>query len=299
MTDRLRSITELPGRLSAWALALPPVRWLQPIMDDYTEAGGGLLAAGLAFNSLFATLPAILLLISILGIVLRDQAAVDAVIRALSDQFPPLAAFFEIALSGFTAGAVSFSILGLIGLVWGSSRFYQSLDMAIARIFQGSRRRDPIQRGIRGVLSVLMLIGAVIAVVILREVLQNVAPDGPAVGFGRSFLASTIGSAVLTGVIFTLAVAVVYRIVPTETPGWRAVIVPALAVGLALAVLTEIFALITPRLVGSLKVYGAFVAVFAAMIWLSYVAQAILLGAAWVHRRSRRLAGAAVEPPPA
>ena len=32
--------------------------------------------------------------------------------------------------------------------------------------------------------------------------------------------------------------------------------------------------------------YGAFVAVFAAMIWLSYVAQAILVGAAWVHRRT-------------
>ena len=125
------------------------------------------------------------------------------------------------------------------------------------------------------------------------------APDGPAVGLGRSFLASTIGSAMLTGVIFTLAVAVVYRIVPTETPGWRPSSCRPLAVGLALAVLTEIFALITPRLVGSLKVYGAFVAVFAAMIWLSYVAQAILLGAAWVHRRSRRLAGAAVEPPPA
>ena len=99
MTDRLRSITELPGRLSAWALALPPVRWLQPIMDDYTEAGGGLLASGLAFNSLFAILPAILLLVSILGLLLQDPAALDEVIRALSNQFPPLAAFFEMALS--------------------------------------------------------------------------------------------------------------------------------------------------------------------------------------------------------
>ena len=299
MTDRLRSITELPGRLSAWALALPPVRWLQPIMDDYTEAGGGLLASGLAFNSLFAILPAILLLVSILGLLLQDPAALDEVIRALSNQFPPLAEFFEIALSGFTAGAVSFSIIGLIGLVWGSSRFYQSLDMAIARIFQGSRRRDPLQRGIRGVLSVLMLIGAVILVVILREFLQGVAADQPAIGFGRSFLASTLGSAALTGVVFTIAVAVVYRIVPTETPSWRAVTVPAVAVGLALAVLTEIFALITPRLVGSLRVYGAFVAVFAAMIWLSYVAQAILLGAAWVHRRARPPAEAMEGFPPA
>ena len=78
----------------------------------------------------------------------------------------------------------------------------------------------------------------------------------------------------------------VYRIVPTRTPSWAAVRRPALAVGLALAVLTGIFAVITPRLVGSLRVYGAFVVVFAAMIWLSYVAQAILVGAVWVHRRA-------------
>jgi uncharacterized BrkB/YihY/UPF0761 family membrane protein len=56
-------------------------------------------------------------------------------------------------------------------------------------------------------------------------------------------------------------------------------------VGLVLTVLTGVFALITPRLIGSLQVYAAFVTVFAAMIWLSYVAQTILIGAAWVHRR--------------
>ena len=86
--------------------------------------------------------------------------------------------------------------------------------------------------------------------------------------------------------VFSVAIGIIYRMVPTQTPRWAAILRPALAVGFALAVLTGIFALITPRLVGSLRVYGAFVAVFAAMIWLSYVAQAILVGAAWVHRRS-------------
>jgi uncharacterized BrkB/YihY/UPF0761 family membrane protein len=33
------------------------------------------------------------------------------------------------------------------------------------------------------------------------------------------------------------------------------------------------------------QISGAFVAVFAAMIWLSFVSQALLVGAAWVHRR--------------
>ncbi len=279
--------TDLIGRLTARVLELPPVRWLKPILDDYAAAGGGLLASGVAFNSLFAILPAILLLVSFLGLVLKDDPGrLEQVIEALATEFPPLAEFFRLALDQFTAGAVSFGLLGLVGLVWGSSRFYQSFDEAIARIFQGSPQRDPIQRGVLGVLSVVLLIGAVLLVVYLVSLLDQARSDLPIVGQAATIARTFVGSALGTIAVFSAAIAVVFRIVPTRTPSWAAVRRPALAVGLALAVLTGIFAVITPRLVGSLRVYGAFVVVFAAMIWLSYVAQAILVGAVWVHRRA-------------
>jgi uncharacterized BrkB/YihY/UPF0761 family membrane protein len=51
------------------------------------------------------------------------------------------------------------------------------------------------------------------------------------------------------------------------------------------AIFTSLFTVLTPQLVGSLQIYGAFVAVFAAMIWLSFVSQVLLIGAAWVHLR--------------
>jgi membrane protein len=278
--------TDLIGRLSARVLELPPVRWLKPILDDYSLAGGGLLASGVAFNSLFAILPAILLLISLLGFVLQDPVRLEQIVEALATEFPPLADFFRLAFAQFSAGAVSFGLIGLVGLVWGSSRFYQSLDEAIARIFHGSRQRDPIQRGLRGVLSVMLLIGAVLAVVYVVGWLDSRRSDLPVVGQLAEVARSAVGSAIGTVFVFSVAIGFIYRMVPTQTPRWAAIWRPALAVGFALAVLTGIFALITPRLVGSLRVYGAFVAVFAAMIWLSYVAQAILVGGAWVHRRS-------------
>ncbi len=277
---------DLIGRVADRVLDLPPVRWLKPILDDYDAAGGGLLASGLAFNSLFAILPAILLLVGVLGIVLNDQPRLDALVQDLAERFPPLEEFFRQALRQFGAGAIPFSILGLVGLVWGASRFYQSLDDAIARIFRGSRRRDPVQRGIRGVLSVVVLFGAVLMAVFLGTVLDGIQPDLAVVDQGIRLLTSSLGSGLGTIVIFAVAIALIYRMVPTDTPTWSAIARPAVAVGLALAVFTLIYAIITPRLIGSLQVYGAFVAVFAAMIWLSYVAQAILVGAAWVYRRT-------------
>jgi membrane protein len=277
---------DLIGRVSAWVLELPPVRWLKPILDDYGVAGGGLLASGVAFNSLFAVLPAILLVVSLLGLFLDDPFRLELLVQAFARQFPPLEEFFRQALEQFRAGAVSFSVLGLVGLVWGSSRFYQSLDEAIARIFRGSRQRDPLQRGLRGVLSVGLLIGAVVGAVALGQLVDDVRVDLPGAARLFEILTSTLGSIVGTAAIFAGVVAVIYRMVPTDTPSWRAIRRPAAAAGVALALLTGIFAVLTPRLIGALHVYAAFVAVFAAMIWLSYVAQTLLIGAAWVHRRA-------------
>ena len=279
--------TDLIGRISAWVLQLPPVRWLKPIMDDYGAAGGGLLASGVAFNSLFAVLPAILLIVSLLGLYLDDPLRLEQLVQAFARQFPPLEEFFRQALDQFRAGAVSFSVLGAIGLVWGSSRFYQSLDEAIARIFRGSRERDPIQRGLRGILSVGLLVGAVVGAVGFSQVVNDVRVDVPGSSGVLDLLSSSVGSIIGTVLIFAAVVGVIYRMVPTETPSWRAVAVPAAAIGITLAVLTGIFAVLTPRLIGALHVFAAFVAVFAAMIWLSYLAQALLIGAAWVHRRAR------------
>jgi membrane protein len=279
----------------ARVLDLRPIRWLRPILDDYSAAGGGLLASGLAFDALFAALPAILLLVSVLGLLLGDPARVDQLIAALADRFPPLEAFFRLALAEFDAGAASFSVIGFVGLVWGSSRFYQSLEDAIARIFQGDPRRDRIQRGLRGVLSVLLLVGAVLAAGVLLQLAEEAGSGLPVVGRGSAIATSAIGSAAGTIALFAAAIAFIYRIVPTRTPSWRAVGPPAVAAGVAIGALTAAFALLAPRLIGSLRVYGAFVAVFAALIWLSWAAQALLIGAAWVHRRTMAPAGPRAE----
>lgn len=274
------------ARLVDRVLELGPVRWLIPILDAYDAAGGSLLASGLAFNSLFAILPSILLIIAVGGVFLGDAGRLAAIAANLSASFPPLAGFFKEALQGFANGAVSYSVLGVIALVWGASRFFQSLDDAMARIFESTRRRDPLQRGLRGVLSVLLLAAAIGGVIVISHVAANVAGTGvPGVALGSELLSSSIGAALASIVVFSSGIAMIYRIVPTNRPGWRMIGRPALVVGTFAAVFTALFTLLTPQLVGSLQVYGAFVAVFAAMVWLSFVSQALLIGGAWVHRR--------------
>lgn len=285
------------ARFADRVLELGPVRWLIPILDAYDAAGGGLLASGLAFNSLFAVLPSILLIVAIVGALLGDPGRLAAIATSLTVSFPPLAGFLKEALAGFAGGAVTFSVVGVVALVWGASRFYQSLDDAMARIFESEVRRDPFQRGVLGVLSVLLLAAVVGAVIAISHIATSLGADRvPGFDLGMGLLSSTVGALVVSIGLFSGGVAIIYRIVPTNRPDWRMIRRPAVAVGLFAAILTALFTVITPQLIGSLQVYGAFVAVFGAMIWLSFVSQALLVGAAWVHRRDG-VAGAPVDRP--
>jgi membrane protein len=269
-------------------LALGPVRSLRSVLDDYDAAGGGLLAAGLAFSSLFAILPAMLLTLGMAGIAIDDPALRGRLVAFLAERLPPLREFLETSLAEVARGGVPISIVALVGLAWGSSRFFASLDDAISRIFHDEPRRHLVRRTLLGLLSVAVLVGAVIAILLAWSLAERLEAAGqyPA-GVGAIIRLGTLllGSPAAGTVLAMVGIGALYRLVPTARPSWRAILPPAIAVGLALALFTGLFALIAPRLIGSLQIYGAFVAVFAAMIWLSIVAQAILIGASWLHRR--------------
>ena len=60
---------------------------------------------------------------------------------------------------------------------------------------------------------------------------------------------------------------------------------PAVVVGAAIVVLTQVFAFLVPRLVGVAALAGSLASAFIALAWLSFSFQALLYGAAWVRVR--------------
>jgi uncharacterized BrkB/YihY/UPF0761 family membrane protein len=289
-------VNRLDG-LIAWVLRIPIVGRVMAVLHAYEQAGGGLLAAGLAFSSLFALLPAILLLLGLAGLLLSDPVRLASLTSNLSERFPPLAIFFDQALTGMANGALANSIVGFVALVWGASRLYDALDRAITRIFEGSIRRNPVQRGIRGVLAVLIAVALGVAGFLSVSLLSGLAASSPT-GEGplASLLTSLAGSVLLNILFFCTIAGLIYRYVPTRQPTWRSIRGPAIVVGVAGAALTQFFAVLAPRLVGSLQVYGALVALLASMIWLSFISQGLLLGAAWVQARTVEAGGLTQEP---
>src|SRR5205814_7721131 len=101
-----------------------PVVGARAVLDAYGRAGGALIAGGLAYSALFALLPAILLVIGITGLVVHDPARRAEFVTALARHIPPLRDLFDVALREVSQGAAQFSLIAVVGLVWGASRFY-------------------------------------------------------------------------------------------------------------------------------------------------------------------------------
>ena len=287
--DRVRA---LAARVAELVGGIPAVRTLSAMLEVYDGAGGGLTANGLAYSALIALVPGALLVASSIALVITDPAMQQRLIDAIATAVPPLQDIVESALQTVSQGAVPTTIIALIGLLWGSSRFYAALDYSFSKVFRAERRRNEIVRTLRGLLVTFLLVAlpvAALAVGWFASWLLDLAPDGGAVqGILRALLqvASPIGSFVL----FVGVVALVYRYVPVGKVGWRALGPPAIVVGIGLALFAQLFTFIGPRLAGFAVLFGAFVAVFALLAWLAISFNMLLLGASWTRVRELAMA---------
>jgi uncharacterized BrkB/YihY/UPF0761 family membrane protein len=184
-----------------------------------------------------------------------------------------------------TDGAAGFGTIGLVGFAWGASRFYGTLDDAIARIFSDAPKRGLVVRTLRGVASVGLLVSVFIVALALTGIGSYLAQETAGRFGADTSLFWRIVTPVLTAIVFVVGIAAIYRLVPARTVSWRALGPPAIVVGLVLAAITQLFSFIAPRLIGTAAIYGTFIAIFAAMVWLSTGFQVLLVGAAWVRQR--------------
>ena len=160
-----------PAAVLARFLDAPRVAYILAILDAYGRAAGGLLANGLAFAALFATIPTALVVLGFAGLLANDPQVQQQLADALVEAFPPLADLIEGALDAVVRGAAVTSIVGIIGLIWTVSQLYVALDVAFARIFAATPEREFVWRTARGFVSVGGLLLSVVVLVLLASFL--------------------------------------------------------------------------------------------------------------------------------
>jgi len=192
------------------------------VLDIAGKSGAGLFAAALAYGTMFALIPVVLLMAGVLAWFIDDPQQRQEVLNRLIGIFPPLADFFAASLNGLVDARGALSIIGLVGLVWGASAFYGSLDEVMRRIFIGGGVRGEIDRRLRGIITIVGVLVLLIGTVLLSGV--------------WAFLNQLVGNLAVWAVllplialaVFVVAVLLIYLLVPTAPPSVRAAFPPAL-----------------------------------------------------------------------
>lgn len=285
-----------PGRTTppAWVerlqkIALPifgdrRVVRARAVLDRYNAAGGGLLAAGIAYNTLFALVPLAILAGGLLGFFVADPASQASFVELLIGWSPQLAGVLEEVVDALTTAAPSVSLVGLVGTIWGASRLFAALEEGIAATFAGAPRRSIVARTVRRFASI-----AVIAIVIggafLATSIASFAAELVPRGLDMAAVVFNVALLVLPVVLTTVAIAVVYRYMPPVAPDLASIALPAVVVGLALVVLTRLLAIVAPRVLGVGFLYGPLGTVFVGLGWLALAYSLLLIGSSWVRER--------------
>jgi YihY family inner membrane protein len=228
-----------------------------------------------------------LLVLGLAGWVGAGNPAIrEEVSDALAAAMPPLADVIRESVEVVTDGAALTSVLGIAGVLWTVSQLYGAVDTAFARIFSDEPERDVVRRTVLGFVLVAVLAAAVVVVIAVLGLAAALdAVHGTPVSLART-IAGVLGSPPSMLLTASLLMILAYRRLPPKAPTWRALIIPAVLVGVLLVVLSQAFTFLVPRLVGAAQLAGSLASGFVTLAWLSLSFQVLLLGASWVRVRN-------------
>ncbi len=289
------------GRRRAAAVA----RWLSYYARNlWVKAGRDqvfFLSSGITFNVLVTIVPLLLLTISILGILIESSTAAREQILGFIQRVMPLAsAQAEGLLFSLVQDRGWLGLVGLIGLVWASTRLFGSLRTVLEIVFEipPEDRMGIVEGKIHDVQMVLVVGTLFLLTISLTTMLKWVKNYG--VGFlgldvyNLTWFTSFVSTA-LAFVITYLMFYFVYRYVPDRWIPRVDAALAALFASVLFEVAKQVFVAYLSEFGRFMELYGSFTNIVIVAFWVYYSSVVFILSGelariAQVHR------GVGVEP---
>jgi membrane protein len=265
----------------AWTITRDALRlWLDS--DAFSHAGS------LAFYTLFSLAPVVIIAVTIIGVVLGEQAAQGQVVGQLQDLMGAEAAAAveqAVARSRIQESGLLPTLLGVGALVLGATTVFAQMQHSLNGIWGVAAR--PNRSGLFALLkrrllslTVVLAIGFVLLVslllgVVLRAVLHFTHQFVPVV----AVLLST-AELLLSWLAMSMLFAAIFKVLPDVVLRWRDVLVGALVTALLFSVGKYAIALYLTH-TATASTYGAAGSVVLILLWVYYSSLILLFGAAF------------------
>jgi len=246
-------------------------------VDDYLEAQGSLLSAGMTYYGFLALFPLVAVALGVTSVLSRMIPKLDDQLRANLAQFLPSADVDSMATAGITVGLIGLGVMLYAGVRW-----IGALRKSLTVLSGQPPRTTPFFLGlVRDSLSLALLglaVLASLAFTLLGQFASSVLHDW----FGSDAGTVTLRVVSLVAALgIDLAIAwVLYQAIPGRPLHGRRLLVTAIVAALGFEVLKQAGGLIVAAASKNV-VYGTFAATVGVLIWISYSSKWILFVGAW------------------
>jgi YihY family inner membrane protein len=245
---------------------------MRDVAGKFLADRGTHLAAMIAYFALLSFVPLLFIAVSLLGLV-GQQHESSFLVEQLREAFPQSSVDDLVgAVEGIRRHAGELTLIGIVGLAWGSLGFFSALESAFNIVYGVRNRGFARQKAL-----MVLLIGAALAVLFVGLLAGSVGVDLVLRAGVGSWLAYAAGIAVSSGLVLAFVWGA-YRLITNVRLGWRETLPGALV---ATALLEASFQLVPVFVAaaGQLASLRAFGGLLAMLVWLYLMANVIVLGA--------------------
>ena len=242
-------------------------------------------AAGIAYRVLFSIVPLAIVLVSIFGLVLQNDAIRQDVVNAIVDALPVSVAGRKDVEQAITAIATPASAAGLVSLAvfaWAATGMMAAIRRGLESALSVTESR-PMARG--KAIDLLLIVGAGILVLMtagLAMIGEFAQRASGSIASALDLGADTLAGGLLRVAWFVLSIAVVmllYRFVPARGLRFRDGLVGAVVTAVLLQAISLASGFIYDRTTKLSVVYGSLTAALVFLYSIYLYSSALLLGA--------------------
>tara|TARA_R110002020_G_scaffold39361_3_gene117198 strand:- start:1323 stop:2222 length:900 start_codon:yes stop_codon:yes gene_type:complete len=279
------------------------VFWWKVVQDAtslWLERNAFSYAGSLAFYTLFSLAPTIIIAVTVIGVVLGEEAAHGQIVAQLQGTLGMDAAVAieqAVAQSRIEESGILPTLLGVGALVIGATTVFAQMQFSLNTIW-GVTAKPTSNSAFRFIksrllsLTVVLSIGFILMVslvlgVVLRGMLQaadNLVPYA-------SLLTTSVESLVSLGVV-TLLFATIFKVLPDVVLRWQDVLIGAVVTAVLFTIGRSVIAIYLAY-TATASTYGAAGSVVMILLWVYYSSLILLFGAAFTRslllRRGRPL----------
>lgn len=255
---------------------------VRDFIGGFSRDGGGLLAAAVAYGSLFALTPALVMIVLVGGMFVDRRAVAEQVFQAAEKALGSgIALQIQRVATAYLAGRgdrVGVGIIGALLLVWTVGMLFGKLQQAFDMLWH-VRLRDDLPLATRARLTSSRFLFALlpVALAVTATITANLSRwISSALGFESQPLARFVESPFSAGVVALGVLLILYRLIPYAEVRIIDVVWPAVVVATIWTLGTHVFGIYLSRSVTSAAVAAG--SVFALLLWLNFSAWVMLLG---------------------